>query len=161
MPLREINLVLHFLGFGLFVMLLVAGFTLERHYRKATDLQVKAAMLGVGKTLGLISPFAVLLMLLTGIGNMYMLGIGLFDFGWLTAKIIFFAMAAINGMLNGGRARKRGMLVMQMAKGEAAADAETKVQEIDKQQGLFFIVNGILLLLIVSLSVYGRLGGQQ
>jgi uncharacterized membrane protein len=136
------------------------GFVLERHYRKAADIQAKATLLGIGRTMGLMGPIAIAVMLLTGITNMYFLGMGLFDFGWLTAKVIFFAIAAVNGLMFGGRSRKRGMLVMQMVKGETPADAETKIREIDRQQNLFFIVNGILLLLIVTLSVYGRLGEQ-
>ena len=160
MPLREINLVLHFLGFGLFVMVLVAGFIIERQYRKATDVQVKATLLGVMRSIGIISPFAVLIMLLTGIMNMQTLGIGLLDFGWLTAKIIFFAIAATNGIFAGIRSRKRGTLVMQMAKGESPADAEQKVQSYDKQQSMFYVVNALLLLIIVVLSVYGGMGGQ-
>ena len=160
MPFREINLVLHFFGFGFFVMILGASFIIERQYRKASDPQTKATLLGVMRPIGILSPFMVLLMLLTGIGNMHFLGYGLFDFGWLTAKVIFFAIAAVNGVMSGVHGRKRSMLVMQMAKGEAASDAETKLKEIDKQQWIFHFVNGILLLLIVSLSVYGRIGGQ-
>jgi len=160
MPFREINLVFHFIGFGLFVTILIAAFIVERQYRKAPDLLAKATLLGVTRSIGLLSPFAVLLMLLTGIGNMHFLGIGLFDFGWLTAKVIFFAIAAVNGVLYGIRGRKRGALIMRLAKGEAPADAEATIKDYDKQQWAFYVVNAILLLLIVSLSVYGRLGGQ-
>ena len=160
MPFREINLVIHFLGFGLFVTVLVSAFIVERQYRKATDIHAKATLLRVMRSIGLISPFAMLVMLLTGIGNMHALGIGLFDFGWLTAKVIFFAIAAVNGVLYGIRGRKRGELVTRMAKGDAPADADATIKDYDKQQWIFYIVNVILLLLIVSLSVYGRLGGQ-
>ena len=160
MPLREINLVIHFLGFGLFVTVLVSAFIIERQYRKSSDVKTKATLLGVMRSVGIISPFAMLVMLLTGIGNMRALGIGLFDFGWLTAKVIFFAIAAVNGILSGIRGRKRAALVFRMAGGEGTSDMETTIKEYDKQQWIFFIVNAILLLLIVSLSVFGRLGGQ-
>ena len=160
MPLREINLVIHFLGFGLFVMLLIAGFMVERQYRKAPNTQAKATILGVARSMALFGPVSILIMLLTGIGNMHFIGVGLFDFGWLTAKVIFFAIAATNGLIFGMRSRKRGALIMQMVKGEATPDAETTLKQFDKQQSLFFFVNGIMLLVIVSLSVYGRLGGQ-
>lgn len=160
MPLREITLVLHFLGLGLFVATLIPGFIIESKYRKTTDLQAKAALLSVLRPIGLLGPLGALLMLITGIGNMYAIGVGLFDFGWLTAKIIFFAIAATNGAVNGARGRKRGMLVQSMMKGESPTDAEAKLKEYDKQLYLFYFVNGIFLLAIVSLSVYGRLGGQ-
>lgn len=160
MPLREISLVLHFLGLGLFAAILIAGFIIETQYRRASDLQAKATLLGVVRPIGLLSPIAVLLMLLTGITNMYVRDVGLFDSGWLTAKIIFFAIVATNGAIYGIRSRKRAVLIQHIVKAEAASDAESKIKEYDKQQLLFYVVNAILLLIIVSLSVFGRIGGQ-
>lgn len=160
MPFREIILVIHLLGLGIFVAVLVSGSLIESQFRKTSDLQTKALLLRVTRSIGLLSPFAVLIMLLTGIANMYMLGIGLFDFGWLTAKIIFFAIAATNGIVSGVRGNKRSTLIHQMAGGEAAADADAKLKEYNKQTSLSYFVNAVLFVIIVSLSVYGRMGGQ-
>jgi uncharacterized membrane protein len=158
MNLIDINLIIHFFGFGLFVTLMISGVILERKYRKAPDVQTKAAMLGVMRSFGLLSPVGVLIMIVTGIVNMYELGIGLFDYGWLTAKIIFFAIAATNGVIGGIRGKRRGMLVMQMAKGKNPPDAERQIAGYDAQQRWFFVVNGILLVLIVYLSVSRPVG---
>ena len=99
-------------------------------------------------------------MLLSGIGNMRLLGYGLLDLGWLTAKIIFFAIAVISGALFGIVARKRGALVQIMAAGTAPANAQETLSGYDRQVSLFNIVMPILLLIILWLSIYGRLGGQ-
>jgi hypothetical protein len=157
---REINLLIHFLGFGLLVTINVAGFILNRQYKKAPDLQTKATILRVLRPIGLISPVAILIMLITGIGNMHFLGLGVLDMGWLTAKIIFFAIAAISGVLMGIVARKRGKLVGEMAAGRAPAEAEQALQSYDRQISLAYVVFPILLIIILWLSIYGRLGGQ-
>lgn len=160
MPLREIFLIMHFLGLGLLIATLIPGYIVDSQYRRATDIQTKATLLRALRPIGLLSPLAVLVMLVTGIANMRSLGVGLFDLGWLTAKIIFFALAVISGALFGVKAQKRGKLIQQIAKGEAPPDAESQLKEFDRQQRLFYIVQPILLLIIISLSVYGRLGGQ-
>ena len=138
----------------------VAGFILDRQYRKAPDLQTKAISLRSLKPIGLLSPIAVLVMLISGIGNMRMLGYGILDPGWLTAKIIFFAIAVMSGTLFGIVARKRGVLVHNMAAGTAPANAQETLAGYDRQVSLFNIVMPVLLLIILYLSIYGRLGGQ-
>ena len=157
---REITLLLHFIGFGLLMTATVAGFLLDRQYRKASDLAAKAAVLKASKPIGLISPFGILLQLVSGIGNMHALGYGLLTEGWLSAKIILFAIASISGILFGIVARKRGALVGAMAAGKAPADAESTLRGYDGQMGMFYVVMPILLLMIICLSIYGRIGGQ-
>ena len=157
---REINLLIHFLGFGLLVTINVAGFILNSQYRKSQDLQTKATILRAMRPIGLLSPLAILIQLATGIGNMHFLGLGILDMGWLTAKIIFFAIAAISGILMGIVARKRGKLIGEMASGKAPAASEQLLQSYDRQISLSYVVMPILLIIIVWLSIYGRLGGQ-
>lgn len=157
---RELTLILHFLGFGTLMTVTVAGFILDRQYRKAADLKTKAVILRSLKPIGLLSPFAILLMLITGIGNMHGIGVGLFDLAWLAYKIVFFAIAAISGIIFGVKARKRGILVHQMAEGKAPAHAEELLRGYDNQMALFYVVMFLLTLIIITLSVYGRLGAQ-
>lgn len=157
---RELTLLFHFLGFGLLVTATVAGFMLDRQYRKAPDLSAKATILKASKPIGLIGPVGILVMLITGIGNMHALGLGLLTVGWLSAKIIFFAIASISGILFGIIARKRGVLVGQMAANKGPVGAEAALKSYDNQMALFYVVMPVLMIIIVYLSVYGRLGGQ-
>ncbi len=157
---REISLFLHFIGFGLFVTVNVAGFILNRQYKKAPDIQTRAVIVRASRPVGLLSPVASLLMLLTGIANMRNLGYGILDVGWLTAKIIFFAIAVISGIIFGMQAAKRGKLIHAMAAGNSPQNASDLLAGYDRQITLSYLVMPILLLIILSLSIYGRLGGQ-
>jgi hypothetical protein len=156
---REITLFFHFIGFGLVVSLNLAGFILNRQYRSATDIQQKAVILKAARPFGLLSPFVILIMLVTGIGNMHALGYGLLTAGWLTAKVLLFAIMATSGVMFGMIARKRGALVGQMAGGTTPANASELLAGYDRQVGLSYLVQTLLLILILSLSIIGRLGG--
>ena len=157
---RILILLAHFIGLGLLIAVQVGSFILDSQYRKAPDLQTKAILLRALRPIGLLSPVAMVIMLSSGIGNMTQLGFGLFSMGWLTAKIIFFSLAAVSGVLVGITARKRGALVMSMLKGEAPKDANEVLKSYDKQLRLSHVVFPVLLIIILSLSIYGRLGGQ-
>ena len=155
------TLFFHFLGLGLLVTVNVAGFVLDSQYRRAPDLAQKAVILRALKPIGMISPIAIVLMLLTGIGNMHALGFGLLDApGWLAYKIVFFAIAVISGTLLGMKAMKRGKLVHAMVTGSAPANAEQLLRGYDRQIRLGQVVMPILLFIIIGLSIYGRLGYQ-
>lgn len=151
----------HFIGFGLIMTLMIGGLILEMQYRNVKTLQEKGTLLAVLRKIGILSPIAVLIMLVTGIGNMHALALGVFTFGWLTAKIIFFAIASTNGMFFGVIARKRGALIATMIKNEAPQGAENQIRNYDKQITMFYLVLGLLNIIILSLAVYGRHGGGQ
>ena len=157
---RFVILLLHFLGFGLLVTVNVAGFIINRQYKKAPDLQSKVVLLKAMKPIGLLSPIAVLIMLITGIGNMHALGLGILDLGWLTAKIIFFAIAVISGIILGVQSGKRGKMIQQMVQGQAPANANELLSGYDRQVSLSYIVMPLLIIIILALSIYGKLGGQ-
>ncbi|MBI4548121.1 MAG: hypothetical protein HY707_09080 [Ignavibacteriae bacterium] len=158
---REVTLLLHFIGLGLLMTTLVAGFILNAHYKKATDAQSKALIVKALKSVGLMSPLGMFIMLVTGIANMISRGFGLFTDGRLTAKIIFFAIAMISGILFAVKSRKRGALVHQMAQGQAQPDSEQLLQSYDKQISIFYIVMPLLLLIILYLSVMGHVALVQ
>jgi len=158
--MREITLILHFIGLGLLVSASVAGLILNKQYRKATDLKTKALILRAAKPVGLLSPIGMGISLITGIGNMHAIGVGMLTLGWLSAKLVFFSIAVIGGVMMAIISRKRGSLVASMAAGEAGPDAEKKLSGYDRGVMLGYIILPLLLLAILYLSVYGRVGGQ-
>jgi len=158
---RLFSLYFHFVGVGLLVTGIVAGSILNIQYKRAKDLQAKAIILRAIKPIGLISPFALLLMLVTGIGNMHSLGYTVLALpGWLAYKIILFVLAVVSGILFGILARKRGALIGQMAAGCAPPDADATLKGYDNQMFLSYLVLTILFLVILSLSIIARLGIQ-
>ena len=141
----------HLIGFGLLLTTLVAGILLELQYRRATDGQTKLTILRSLRRIGLLSPIAMLVMLITGIGNMNATNKGLFTDGWLTAKIMFFALAVISGVLFGIKTRKRA--AAQESSG-STEDSPVHLREFNKQISLFYLVLALLLMIILYLSVW-------
>jgi len=160
MDLAHLLMLLHFLGFGLLFSTLVAGWMLHGQYKKAIDYSTKAIILRLLRPIGLLSPVGILLMLLTGIGNMHVRGLGVFTESWLSAKIVVFIIATINGLVFGARAGKRARLISQMADGSAPHGTDGTINALDKQIRLFYIFQTALLLIILALSIVkpGRYG---
>jgi len=158
--LHELSLLFHFIGFGLLMTTTVAGLFLHLQYRKVQDIRSKMLLLRALKPIGLLSPVAMGIMLITGIINMSEIGVGIFTLGWLTAKIGFFAIAIVSGVLFSMKSRKRAALAQKIVSGTAPPYAEEMLDELDKQLLLFYVVMPLLLLVIVYLSVWGRLGIQ-
>ena len=158
--MREITLLLHFIGLGLLFTTMVGGFLMDRQYRKAPDLRAKALILKAARPFGLLSPIAVLLMLVTGIGNMHAIGVGMYDLGWLSAKLALYAIAVVAGIVLGIFARKRGALVHAMSLGQAQPDAEKRLATYDTLMSAGHFLMLALMIGILYFSVVGRLGGQ-
>lgn len=151
---------IHLLGFGVLVTTLLAGYILDRKFRKESDWGLKFYLGGVMKTFGLISPFVAVIMLITGIGNIHNRlggsGLAWYQEGWLVAKIICFAILLINGLANGPRLSKNRMMLVKAIKDKTApADAEQKVEGYNRQLTIFYLVQAVLLLAVVFLSAFG------
>jgi uncharacterized membrane protein len=144
----------HLIGFGMIATPLFAGPILERKFQKGETLETKVAILRVMKSVGLLSPLAVLLLIATGIGNMYFKQLGPFSEGWLTAKLIFVAIVIVNGAMTGARALKRGKLLERLARGENVPNALPQMQRYNKQQTTFYLTQWFLILVILVLSVF-------
>jgi uncharacterized membrane protein SirB2 len=153
-PVNSVVFLFHLLGFGMIATLLFAGPILERRFQKGETLDTKVAIHRVMKSVGLLSPLAVVLLVATGIGNMYFTGLGLFKAGWLTAKIIFVAIVIVNGAMTGARALKRGKLLQRLASGENVANALLQMQRYNKQETTFYLTQWFLILVILVLSVF-------
>jgi len=152
--LSHLVFLFHLIGFGVISALLIAGPILERKFKRAETLDAKGALLKALKSVGLLSPMAVIILLLTGIGNMYYRELGPFKAGWLTAKIIFFAIVVVNGAMAGARAAKRGKLIEQLARGETPPNALSEMQRYNKQQSIFYVTQTILVLIVLALAVF-------
>jgi uncharacterized membrane protein SirB2 len=149
----HLSLILHFIGVGMIFTTVLAGWILTGQYKRANDYKTKSQILKSLRPIGLLSPVTILVMLASGIGNMYALHMGVFSASWLTTKLIFFAIMAINGIIFGAKSAKRGKLVAQVAGGSAPTGTENVIAAMDKQQLLFYVVQSLLLLIILTLSV--------
>ena len=160
----SINLLFHILGVGLVCTSLFGGWILERRLRTENDWNQKLYVGKIGKRFGMFSSIAALVLLLTGIINIFNLYDGnithWYTEGWLVAKIILFAFLLVNGTVFGPvLIRRRTKLIQSMTEKTASADAETNISVLTKSITTFYLVQFLILLIIIYLSIAG--GGKH
>jgi uncharacterized membrane protein len=149
------SLLVHFVGLGMIFTTLFAGWILTSQYRRSKEWGVKIAHLKSLRAIGLLSPIGVLIMLISGIGNMT-LGphpYTLFSDAWLSMKLVLFVFLVVAGVVAGIRSGRRTKLVHQVAQGTAPDKAEEPIRALDRQLRWFYILEAILLLGILALSI--------
>ena len=160
----SISFIFHLIGFGLIFTSLLGGWIIERRIRAEHDWNQKLYIGKIGRRFGLLSMIASVIMLLTGIINIFNLYNGNINLwygeGWLIAKIILFAFLLINGAVFGPIIiRRRTKLMQGIAEKTASNDAETTCKILSKNITTFYLVQFILLIIILWLSVAG--GGKH
>jgi uncharacterized membrane protein len=160
----SINFLFHLVGFGLIFTSLLGGWMVERRFRSEQDWNQKLFIGKISRRFGILSPIASLIMLLTGIINIFNLYNGnislWYSEGWLIAKIILFAFLLINGAIFGPiLIRRRTKLVQSIAEKNPSKDAETHYNILSKSITTFYLVQFLLLIIILCLSIAG--GGKH
>lgn len=150
----QVTLLLHMIGLGMLFTTVYAGWLLNVQYKKADDWNTRAIILKNLRPIGLLSPIAVLIMLISGIGNMHAIHYGLFSERWLTLKILFFIVASGLGIYMGIVGAKRGKLVAQIAGGTAPQGSDIVAQQLASRQNVLAIVQFLVLLLILVLTIF-------
>lgn len=156
----EINLFIHILGFGLLVTPLFSGILLEIQFRRAKDIQTQTTIARSLRSIGILSPIAMAVMLITGIGNMHLAGYSMSQLpGWLAFKIVAFVLALISGVLFMIQSRRRAAIIRKQAEGGAAdVTGDNQLRSVNRQILLAYCVLLLLVLVIVYLSVSGVSG---
>jgi putative copper export protein len=160
----SINFLFHIIGFGLVFTALLGGWIIERRIRAEKDWNQKLYIGNIGRRFGLLSPIASVVMLLTGIVNIFNLYDGNINLwyteGWLVAKIILFAFLLINGAIFGPiLVRRRKKLIQGITEKTIMEDAEMTINILSKSITTFYLVQFLLLIIILFLSVIG--GGKH
>lgn len=160
----SINFIFHLIGFGLVFTALLGGWIIERRIRAEKDWNQKLYVGRISRRFGLLSPIASIVMLLTGIVNIFNLYNGNINLwyaeGWLIAKIILFAFLLINGAIFGPiLIRRRTKLMQGIAEKATIEDAEINFKILSKSITTFYLVQFLLLIIILCLSVAG--GGKH
>jgi hypothetical protein len=158
------NFLFHLLGFGIIATTLLGGWLIERRLRREPEAPAKLALLRLNRYVGLLSPLASVLMLVTGtvnIINLYPANPNLwYGQAWLMAKVILFAFLLVNGAIFGPViSRRRSKLIRAAIENTAPAGADKTIHIYNKNITTFFLVQSLLLLVILYLSVFG--GGKH
>jgi putative copper export protein len=160
----SINFLFHIIGFGLVFTALLGGWIIERRTRAEKDWNQKLYIGNIGRRFGLLSPIASVIMLLTGIVNIFNLYDGNINLwyseGWLIAKIILFAFLLVNGAIFGPiLVRRRKKLIQGITEKTTMDGAEITINILSKSITTFYLVQFLLLIIILFLSVVG--GGKH
>ena len=156
----SVTFVLHLLSLGILTTSLLAGFILDRKLRREPDLRLKLYVAGISRIIGLLSPLAAFLLLITGIANIHNRFFGStsawYAEGWLVAKIILYVVMVLNGMFYGpGLQRGRLKIVRSQVEQTAPMNADTSLRSFNNQLTLFYSVQTLLFLFIITISVFG------
>lgn len=151
---------LHLLGFGLVSTLVIAGWILNLRFVSEKDPALKMYVGGIMRALSFLSPVAALVLLLTGIGNIYNLYYGTpiqwYEQGWLVIKIILFGVMVVNGLVFGPIISRKRIKALKLVVEAPGADEEAgKLNDLNKQMTWFYVVQSVLLLAIVFFSAFG------
>ncbi len=154
------TLLVHFIGIGLLFTALLGSWIVGGQYRSAPDWQTKALYLKTLRRIGLMSPVGIVIMLLSGIGNMT-LGphkYTLFSDGWLSAKLALFLVAIIIGVLSSVQAMRRSKTVSRLAAGQTENVDEHALRSVETQLRISSSLQFLLILAIIMLSIVRPLG---
>ncbi len=154
------NFFFHIIAVGLLFVVVVGGWLIHRKIMHEQNMHLKLYVSKSGRVIGLLSPIVTLLLLATGIGNIYNRYLGTelhwYSEGWLVAKIIFFAIALVNGALFGAMlARRRTVLLQSIDEQNAPPNADSLLNDSNRQFMWHYIVQFLLLAIIILLSTFG------
>jgi len=154
-----ISLLFHLVGVGMIFTLLFAGPVIESNFRWENDVRMKLHSARLLRSIGLLSPFGALVLVISGIGNMVALGINFISlFGsawWLGMKILIFVVLLALGMVWSPKtARQRQLLLEHLSQPDPPEDIDDRMESLNKRQTIFFAVNWVLVLIILLLTLF-------
>ena len=147
------TMIFHLLGFGLLCSSVIGSWILGGRYRRAEGWKTKRTILGLLRPIGLLSPVASGVMLLSGIGNLVAKGYEMPLPSWLHVKLAVFVIVLAAGFYSGICGKRRGAIIAHLADGDAPANAETAVVRLDRRLQSILMLQVIALLVIIVLSV--------
>lgn len=151
---------LHLVGFSFVSALVIAGWVLNGRMIAEQDPTLKLYLGRTMKSMGLLSPIAAVILLITGIGNIYNLyggtGIEWYTQGWLVVKIILFGILVVNGMFFGpALSRKRMKIVQSILEEGGTEERSSMLGQLNSQIKWFYVVQAVLLLGVLFFSAFG------
>ncbi|MEW6061037.1 MAG: hypothetical protein AB1600_03750 [Bacteroidota bacterium] len=153
------NFLLHILAFGFSSAALISFFILNKKMNSEPDWDRKLYIGGIMRLFASFGPYVVVVLLLTGVGNMmnrYGLGGVWPRETWLEVKIVLFIILSINAIYIAPRINaKRAMLIKSAIDNKRPENFEQLLSRQNKTISLFLYLQATLLLSIVVLSAFG------
>jgi uncharacterized membrane protein SirB2 len=155
----NISLLFHIVGVGMIFTVLCAGPVVESNFRWENDVRMKLHSAKLLRNIGLLSPFGALVLVVSGIGNMVILGITFGDLFWSTAwlgmKILLFILLLALGMVVSPKTARRRMALLELlSQPNSPEDIDDQMDSLNRRQTIFFVANWALVLLILLLTLF-------
>ena len=156
----SINFFFHIIGVGLVFVTIVGGWIVEHRIQVEKDSRQKLFLIGLNRRFGLLTPFVAILLLLTGIVNIFNLYNGNIQIwytqGWLIAKIILFSVLIINGAVFGPiLIKRRKKFIEDHAANQPSLEMDSANKLLNRNITSFYLIQFIILLLIIYISILG------
>jgi len=150
----------HIIAVGFVFIIVFGGWAFNRKITREKDLPLQLYVSHWARGIVFLSPFVMLALLVTGIGNIYNRNLGStlhwYNEGWLVAKLFFFVILVVNGSVFGATlSRKRTALLQSMSDQRAPENAEVTLRSYNRQFGWHYVVQFLLLTIIIFLSTFG------
>lgn len=148
----------HLLGFGLLTTIVVGGWFLNIRFTSAEEPYLRDFIAGMMRSLSILSPVIGLLLLATGIGNIFNLyhetPVVWYQQGWLVFKIVLFSVMLVNGSIFGPQLSRKRTRILR-SETPITEEDQKHLKYLNKQMNWFYAVQFILLLGIVFFSAFG------
>ncbi len=148
-------LLVHLLGYGLLISVLVATPILERYLRRAERYDDALTLANIVSNIGLLSPIAALILLVSGILMMNLFGYTLFSHGWLTGKLLIFLVMVVSGIYSSMTVgRERRQIYHDLIDGKDNPKLPGKLLQVHNRQSQYTRIQTIFMLMILIFTVY-------
>ncbi len=151
----EIYHLLHLLGYGLIISVLIATPILEYYLRRAESYDDALKLATIISRIGLLSPIAAIILFISGALMMGMYGYGIFTHGWLTGKLLIFLVMVVTGAyssMNVGKQRRE--IYNDLIDGKDNPKLPGELIRVHNRQSQYTRIQAIFLLMILILTVY-------
>ncbi len=149
-----VSLFFHLIGVGLLFCGMASIPIVESMFRKEPDQKSAYTLHKVISKLGILTPVASGLLLISGIVNIISAHIVLYREGWLIIKLVLFILLLFIGMYQGKCYRQRGALVEILSLGNAPETAQTHLKLYTQKLTKYSIIQTLLLFFILLITIF-------
>lgn len=149
------SLVLHLIGVGMLFTTVFAGLLLHQQYKRAGDWASRLLYLKSLRTIGLLSPAGVALMLMSGIANMTLgpYSRPFFSDAWLGVKLLIFLVMVLVGVMTAVLGARRARVAAGLASEHPAGAGDPRLRSLDKGMLASYFIQAVGIITIIALSI--------
>jgi len=149
-----VSLFFHLIGIGLMFCSIVAIPIVESMFRSAHDAASAFTLHRVISKIGLLTPIAAGILLLSGTATIITAQYSIFNEKWLLLKLLFFVIMNLVGFLQGKTYRIRGNLVESVALGNAPETTATAIEMLTRKLATFNRLQTSFLCIILLITLF-------